>query len=59
MKLFGVTCKFFDDEIGAVTADWVVLSAAVVILAIGTVVVLDIAVNDLMDEIATVVRNVL
>ena len=59
MKLFGVTHKFSDDEIGAVTADWVVLSAAVVILAIGTVVVLDIAVNDLMDEIATVVRNVL
>jgi Flp pilus assembly pilin Flp len=40
------------DEDGAVTVDWVVLTAAVVILAIGAIAALDGAVQKLISEIA-------
>lgn len=35
MKLFALLKKFRADEAGAVTVDWVVLTAAVVALALG------------------------
>jgi hypothetical protein len=40
------------DEDGAVTVDWVVLTAAVVILAIGAITVLDQAIENLAGEIS-------
>jgi Flp pilus assembly pilin Flp len=42
----------FTDEEGAVTVDWVVLTADIVILAIGVVGGLSDAVQDLISEIA-------
>ena len=46
--------KFFRiaaDDDGAVTVDWVVLTAGVVILAIGAITALDVAIKDLVDDI--------
>lgn len=40
------------DEDGAVTVDWVVLTAAVVIMAIGAITVLDDAIEGLASEIS-------
>ena len=40
------------DEDGAVTVDWVVLTAAVVILAIGAITVLDQAIENFAGEIS-------
>ena len=37
--------KFRKDEIGAVTVDWVVLTAAVVALALGAITLIDTAVS--------------
>ncbi len=41
------------DESGAVTVDWVVLTAAVVVLAIGAISVLDTRITALVDNIST------
>ena len=42
---------FVADDEGAVTVDWVVLTAGVVILAIGAITALDVAIKDLVDDI--------
>ena len=44
--------RFLTDDTGAVTVDWVVLTAAVVILAIGVVGALSGAAQDLIADIA-------
>ena len=53
MNLFSNLRRMVSDEDGAVTVDWVVLTAAVVILAIGAIAALDDAVQALISEIAT------
>ena len=59
MKLLGVFEDLLSDESGAVTVDWVVLTAAVVILAIGAIAAIDDAVEVLVGQIATAIENVL
>ena len=59
MKIFRVMRDLFRDEFGAVTVDWVALSAAVVILTIGAIATLDFPLHNLVGQIATVVKNVL
>lgn len=41
------------DESGAVTVDWVVLTAAVVVLAIGAISVLEVQIDALVGDIST------
>jgi len=53
MNIFKNLRRAVSDEDGAVTVDWVVLTAAVVILAIGAIAALDGAVQALIVEIAT------
>ncbi|HKK34686.1 MAG TPA: hypothetical protein VJ994_00145 [Paracoccaceae bacterium] len=43
--------RLIEDESGAVTVDWVVLTAAVVILAIGAISVLDTGIAGLVTQI--------
>ena len=50
--------KFRKDEDGAVTVDWVVLTALVVGLAIGLLALIQVAVDDLGADIATAVDGV-
>ncbi len=45
--------RAFADESGAVTVDWVVLTAAVVVLAIGAISVLDGQIDALVGSIST------
>lgn len=52
MNIFKNLRQMMSDEDGAVTVDWVVLTAAVVILAIGAIAALDGAVQALITEIA-------
>lgn len=52
MNIFKNLRRAVTDESGAVTVDWVVLTAAVVILAIGAIAALDGAVQALIVEIA-------
>jgi len=52
MKLINLFKTFRNDEDGAVTVDWVVLTAAVVGLGIVAMGVIDTAVGDLSDNIA-------
>ena len=52
MKLINLFKNFRNDEDGAVTVDWVVLTAAVVGLGILAMGVIDTAVGDLSDNIA-------
>ncbi len=53
MKLFKLTKNFRDDESGAVTVDWVVLTAALVGIAIALVS----TVQTGIDEAATDIQN--
>ena len=53
MKLFKLTKKFSDDESGAVTVDWVVLTAALV----GIAVTLISTIRTGIDEAATDIQN--
>ena len=46
------------DESGAVTVDWVVLTAAVVILSIGAINLLDTSIAGLVDDIDTALGSV-
>lgn len=48
MTLFGKLRGFVRDDRGAVTVDWVVLTAAVVILGIGAVAAIDAGIEGLM-----------
>ncbi len=58
MKLFELAKNFRNDESGAVTVDWVVLTAAVVALAIGVLAGITTATDDLADEINTAITGV-
>ena len=59
MKLFKLSNKFAKDESGAVTVDWVVLTAALVGIAIALVGVIDDGIDqtatDIQDEILTAI----
>ncbi len=57
MKLINLFKTFRNDEDGAVTVDWVVLTAAVVGLGILAMGVIDTAVGDLSDNIATQISS--
>lgn len=49
---------FLSDESGAVTVDWVVLTAAVVALAIGILASIDSATTELASEIGSRIADV-
>tara|TARA_B100002003_G_scaffold172821_1_gene160739 strand:- start:32 stop:250 length:219 start_codon:yes stop_codon:yes gene_type:complete len=51
MNIFTKTRRMISDESGAVTVDWVVLTAAVVILSIGAITTLSGGVEGLMNSI--------
>ncbi|WP_114967131.1 hypothetical protein [Alkalilacustris brevis] len=55
MKLFDMIKKFRHDESGAVTVDWVVLTAAIVGLGIAVVVAVGPGLKDLADNISDTV----
>jgi len=57
MKLFSLVRKFKKDEDGAVTVDWVVLTAAIVGLGVLIIAAIRPAVLGLADKIATEVNN--
>ncbi|RYH06541.1 Flp family type IVb pilin [Tropicimonas sp. IMCC6043] len=52
MKLFNLIKSFRNDEDGAVTVDWVVLTAAIVGLGIATLAVVSGGVEDLSGDIS-------
>jgi Flp pilus assembly pilin Flp len=52
MKLFKLTRKFRNDEDGAVTVDWVVLTAAIVGLGVAVMATVKQGSNDLADRIS-------
>ena len=58
MKFFKMFKKFNDDESGAVTVDWVVLTAAIVGLGIAVVGVVRGSINGLGDKISLAIDNV-
>ena len=58
MKLFDLFKKFHNDESGAVTVDWVVLTAAIVGLGIAVIVAIAPAIDTLAGNIADEVRDV-
>ena len=53
MKLFSLIKSFRNDEDGAVTVDWVVLTAAIVGLGIATLAAVSGGVQDLSGDIST------
>ena len=53
MKLFNMINEFKNDEDGAVTVDWVVLTAAIVGLGIAVLTTVGGATDDYADEIGT------
>ena len=53
MKLFDLIKNFQNDEDGAVTVDWVVLTAAIVGLGIAVLTTVGGATDDYADEIGT------
>ena len=53
MKLFNLIKSFRNDEDGAVTVDWVVLTAAIVGLGIATLAAVSGGVQDLSGDIST------
>lgn len=58
MKLMNILNKFRDDESGAVTVDWVVLTAAIVGLAIAVLASVREGVNTLAENIGTEVGEI-
>ena len=58
MKLFNFFKNFRDDESGAVTIDWVVLTAAIVGLGVAVLAAVGTSVNDLAGEIETELETV-
>ncbi|SNT18203.1 Flp family type IVb pilin [Tropicimonas sediminicola] len=53
MKLFNLIKTFRNDEDGAVTVDWVVLTAAIVGLGIATLAAVSGGVSDLSNDISS------
>jgi Flp pilus assembly pilin Flp len=58
MKLFKGARAFKDDESGAVTVDWVVLTAAIVGLGIAIIATVKLASQDLADRIAASIDSI-
>jgi len=58
MKLFNIFKSFRDEESGAVTIDWVVLTAAIVGLGIAVIAAVGGSVQDLAGEIETELDSV-
>lgn len=58
MKLFDMIKKFRNDESGAVTVDWVVLTAAIVGLGIAVVVAVGPGINSLAGNISDAVGDI-
>ncbi len=58
MKLFALVNQFKNDESGAVTVDWVVLTAAIVGLGLAVVLAIRPATNALATKIANAVNSV-
>ena len=59
MKFFKLTKRFKNDEDGAVTVDWVVLTAAIVGLAVAVLASVRTATTTLGDRISTEVLKTL
>lgn len=57
MTFFNKIRRAVLDESGAVTVDWVVLTAAVVILAIGAITALDTGISGLVTDINTALET--
>jgi len=57
MKLFDLIKRFREDESGAVTVDWVVLTAAIVGLGIAVLTTVRTGINDLGGEISTALTD--
>lgn len=57
MEFFKITKRFKDDEDGAVTVDWVVLTAAIVGLGVAVVASVRTATTSLGDKISTAVES--
>ena len=61
MKLFKLSNKFAKDESGAVTVDWVVLTAALVGIAVAMVGVIETGIesasSDISDEITSAITR--
>ena len=53
MNFFSKARAYIRDESGAVTVDWVVLTAAVVILSIGAIAALDGGIEGLVGDISS------
>ena len=58
MKLFSFLTRFRDEESGAVTIDWVVLTAAIVGLGVAVIGAVGTSINDLAGEIETELETV-
>lgn len=58
MKLFDIIKNFRDEESGAVTIDWVVLTAAIVGLGIAVIAAVGGSVEDLAGEIESELEGV-
>lgn len=58
MKLFDHLKTFAADESGAVTVDWVVLTASVVFLALAVIAIIAPSVNGLSTRISNELNNV-
>ncbi|WP_212524536.1 pilus assembly protein [Actibacterium sp. MT2.3-13A] len=58
MKLFDIIKTFRDEESGAVTIDWVVLTAAIVGLGIAVLAAVGGSIEDLAGEIETELETV-
>ena len=58
MKLFDLFKKFHNDESGAVTVDWVVLTAAIVGLGIAVIVAVGPGIGELADNISSAVGGI-
>jgi Flp pilus assembly pilin Flp len=58
MKLFDLIKSFSKDESGAVTVDWVVLTAAIVALGMGVIFMVQDSVNGLGGKIAAAITDI-
>lgn len=53
MNILAKARAYLSDDSGAVTVDWVVLTAAVVILSVGAIAALDTGLSSLITDIGT------
>jgi Flp pilus assembly pilin Flp len=57
MKILAKARNFVRDDSGAVTVDWVVLTAAVVLLSIGAITILDGSIASMVNDIDTALSS--